>query len=89
MPPVPHYVAHVRRMGLNGPSPQTEDPKPEPRSEARAETDTVRTASRPPRLRVPHGDSDRPDASHARSELDRKFKAIEDEIRSFEAAKSR
>ena len=33
MPPVQHYVAHVRRMGLNGPSPQSADPKPEPEPE--------------------------------------------------------
>jgi uncharacterized membrane protein required for colicin V production len=95
MPPVQHYVAHVRRMGLNGPSPQTADPKtesgpePEPRSEAKAETDPVRTASRPPRLRVPPGDFAEPGPSDSSSELDRKFKAIEDEIRSFEAGKSR
>ena len=61
MPPVQHYVAHVRRMGLNGPSPQSADPKPEPdESEAKAETDPVRTASRPPRLTVPQGDVEHP-----------------------------
>jgi hypothetical protein len=78
-------------MGLNGPSPQAADPKPEPepRSEARAETDPVRTASRPPHLRVPQDDAVIPDVSSPSRELDRKFKAIEDELRAFEAAKSR
>ncbi len=87
MPPVQHYVAHVRRMGLNGPSPHSSDPKPE--TEARAEPDQVRTASRPPRLAVPQGDVNVPDVSRLSRELDRKFKAIEDELRAFEAPKSR
>jgi len=89
MPPVQHYVAHVRRMGLNGRSGQSATPKPEPEPEAEAETDPVRTASRPPRLSVPPHDENVPDVSRSSRELDRKFKAIEDELRAREASKSR
>ncbi len=93
MPPIRHFVAHVRRMGLNGPSRHSADPKPGPgleaEPEAMAETDPVQTASRPPRLTVPQGDVNTPDVSRSSLELDRKFRAIEDELRSFEAPKSR
>ncbi len=91
MPAVRHYVAHVRRMGLNDRSGQSAAPKSqsEPEPAAMAETDPVQTASRPPRLSVPPHDQDIPDVSRASRELDRKFKAIEDELRVYEAPKSR
>ncbi len=87
LPPVQFYVAHVRRMGLNAPSHQPAEPKPEP--EAKLEPDPVQTASRPPRLAVPQAEVNVPDVSGLSRELDRKFQAIEDELHALEAPKSR
>ena len=68
--PVQHFVAHVQKMGVAGPS---TDPKP---TES-AEPPPVQTASRPPRLDLPVRDALDPKAADFAEKFDEAFRRID------------
>jgi len=85
LPPVQHYVEHVRRRGLNGPPPKSAGPQ----SETEDTREPVQTASRTPRDPITRDRVVGPDASGLGTEVDRTIEAIEAELRDLEAPKSR